>query len=417
MRTLTTLAASTDTLGLVIGVRQLKNGQLLVSDGGHRRLLMLDPTLRTTSVVLDSAPGKVNSYGSRATPILAYLGDSSLIFDFAAQTMVLIGPSGAVGRAMAVPNPRDLQTMAGSLAGIDDRGRFVYRGLSRKRGGKVGANASPLMVVNDNTNGTQSNADSVPLLRVDFQSRQVDTIADLKNFFSRRIQLDSTPEGRPIIRSYNNPAPLSDEWAMLSDGTIAMVRGHDYHVDWLASDGRISSTGKTPFDWKRLTDDDKRRMIDSARVRDSLETETRLSIQRAAEARAKAAGRVSNASTASGRGGGEPNAFTSNRPGGLPIMQTKYVALSEMPDYLPPVRNGALRGDADDNLWILPTTSAQSQRGELVYDVVNRKGELFERVRIPLGRVIAGFGQGGIVYLTSGSIKGGFHLERAKIAK
>jgi len=36
-----------------------------------------------------------------------------------------------------------------------------------------------------------------------------------------------------------------------------------------------------------------------------------------------------------------------------------------------------------------------------VYDVVNRKGELVERVQIPAGRTISAFGPGGVVYLTS----------------
>lgn len=416
VRTLTTLAASPDTFGLVFGVRQLARGQVLVSDGGHRRLLMLDSMLRTTSVVLDSTSGKANSYGTGAKPIIAYLGDSSLFFDFAAQTLLMIDPAGKVGRAMAVPNPRDLQTMAGSLAGVDNRGRLVYRGLSRKRGGAVGAAKSRLVVINDIESGTRSNVDSVPLLRVDFELRQVDTLADLKNFFSSRVQLDSTPEGRMIMRTYNNPLPSSDEWAMLSDGTIAIVRGHDYHVDWILSDGRIRSTGKMPFDWKRVSDDDKRRIIDSVRVRDSTETDARLRQQRAAAAKRNiASGTASNAATA---GRGEvANGFTSNTPGGLPLMETRYVPISEMADYLPPVRSGALRGDADGNLWILPTTSAQSQRGELVYDVVNRDGVLFERVRLPLGRVIAGFGRGGVVYLASAVAKRRFQLERARIAR
>jgi hypothetical protein len=50
---------------------------------------------------------------------------------------------------------------------------------------------------------------------------------------------------------------------------------------------------------------------------------------------------------------------------------------------------------------VLPTTSAQSKGGELVYDIVNRKGELTQRVRLPEGRSIAGFGKGGTVYLMS----------------
>jgi len=92
-----------------------------------------------------------------------------------------------------------------------------------------------------------------------------------------------------------------------------------------------------------------------------------------------------------------------------------FVPLKEIADYYPAIRPGAARPDLDGNLWILPTTSAQSQGGELVYDVVNKSGELFQRVRIPSGRSIAGFGKGGVVYLMSGDRTKGFVLERSSV--
>jgi hypothetical protein len=39
--------------------------------------------------------------------------------------------------------------------------------------------------------------------------------------------------------------------------------------------------------------------------------------------------------------------------------------------------------------------------GGPVYDVINRKGELVQRVQIPVNRTIIGFGPGSTVYLTS----------------
>ena len=71
--------------------------------------------------------------------------------------------------------------------------------------------------------------------------------------------------------------------------------------------------------------------------------------------------------------------------------------------------------DCDGNVWILPTTSAQSLGGELVYDVVNPKQGLVRRVRLPLGRSIAGFGKRGVVYLQAGSIRGSFTIERTTV--
>jgi hypothetical protein len=37
--------------------------------------------------------------------------------------------------------------------------------------------------------------------------------------------------------------------------------------------------------------------------------------------------------------------------------------------------------------------------GGAVYDVISNKGELINRARVPPGRVIAGFGAGGTVYM------------------
>ena len=97
-------------------------------------------------------------------------------------------------------------------------------------------------------------------------------------------------------------------------------------------------------------------------------------------------------------------------------MPMEYVPpeLKDIPDYYPSIRQGAATADLDGNLWILPNTSAQSRNGELVYDVVNVKGD-FHRVRLPVGRSIAGFGKGGVVFLLSGDRASGFYLERTRL--
>ena len=73
-----------------------------------------------------------------------------------------------------------------------------------------------------------------------------------------------------------------------------------------------------------------------------------------------------------------------------------FVTLSEMPDYRPAFRQGSARGDADGNLWI---RTSKVVNGGTVYDVINNKGELKDRILVPPGRVIAGFGPGGEVYM------------------
>src|SRR5439155_25026417 len=63
-----------------------------------------------------------------------------------------------------------------------------------------------------------------------------------------------------------NPLPQGDDWALLPDGTIALVRTKDFHIDWLNPNGTVTSSPKIPFNWERLTDEGKVAFIDSARV-------------------------------------------------------------------------------------------------------------------------------------------------------
>ena len=44
------------------------------------------------------------------------------------------------------------------------------------------------------------------------------------------------------------------------------MRVIDYRIEYLNRDGTWTSSEKLPFDWRRLTDDDKERMVDSLRV-------------------------------------------------------------------------------------------------------------------------------------------------------
>src|SRR5213079_317595 len=80
-------------------------------------------------------------------------------------------------------------------------------------------------------------------------------------------------------------------------------------------------------------------------------------------------------------------------------MDIGIVPDSEFPGFWPPIEPGSVLADLDGHLWILPTTSTNSANG-FTYDVVDRKGEVFERVQLPKGHVLAGFGPRNVLYLT-----------------
>jgi hypothetical protein len=390
-----------ETLGVIIGVRELADGRLLVDDAGRRQIKLFDAALASATVVLDSTPGTSKSYGARPVPLVRYLGDSTLVPNYASRTMSVIDPSGRVARSLAMPSSADVGLVRRG-ASIDASGRLLYVGnapLVPPPAARAGQKPLP--------------ADSTPILRADFDLRRTDTIARIARPLERTGAV--SPDGATTLNVFTpNPLRAMDEWAVLSDGSVAIVRGHDYHIDWIRPDGSRASGGKLPFDWKQLRDDDKQRIIDSTRARLNAAIESGTIMDQAEQVTIERAPRPPDAPAlppaAPARGGGRGGGFF-----GFTLQPRDSTSLDQVADYYPPLRPGAAMADLDGHLWILPTTSKQSKRGELVYDVTNANGELSERVRLPLGRLIVGFGRGGVVYLMSGDRASGFSLERTRL--
>ncbi len=232
----------------------------------------------------------------------------------------------------------------------------------------------------------QSNLpDSVPILRANFDTRKVDTVTFMR-VTNPKFEMKTTEDGGTQVNVKMNPLPQNDDWALMADGTVAVVRVLDYRIDWFKPDGTLERTAPLPFDWKRITDDEKTKMVDSLKLAAKIATEQAQQMM------------------------GGPRGF---RPGFEPV------EAELLPDYYPPIRAGTTLADYDGNLWLLPATSSLAAQmtamlppqarglmgmpaanaAGLAYDVVNRKGEIVERVQLPAGRTIAGFGPNGVVYL------------------
>jgi hypothetical protein len=296
---------------------------------------------------------------------------------------VIIDARGEVGRTFAVPKTWDIYLLADSLggqAGFDENGRLYYRGAPPFRlPQRAGTRAETTYVV----------IDSAPIVRADFEARRVDTVARVRipEQKHRLIRIGDGASLYPIV----NPLPESDDWAFFPDGSIAIVRGHDYHIDWVLPDGAKRSTSKMPFDWLRVTDVEKHRIVDS--------------VQRLIDS--AFAARVARSVQAAG--GRETPASVRSR-----LPQPEVLAPTELPDYYPPLYGvGLMRVDPMGRLWILPRTSARATGG-LLYDVVDRSGEIVERAQLPPGRKLIGFGSDGSVYLAKPHGNGAI-LEEARI--
>jgi hypothetical protein len=72
-----------------------------------------------------------------------------------------------------------------------------------------------------------------------------------------------------------------------------------------------------------------------------------------------------------------------------------------------------VRADLDGNLWIR-TIPPKPVPGGPVYDIVNRGGELVDRLQVPPGYTLVGFGRGKVVFLSMRD-PSGVHLARVRL--
>ena len=458
-------ATSKEVLGSATLARHLPNGSVIVNDASRRRLLLLDSTLQGFAVIADSTSGAVNGYGQRPGALIPYVADSTLYLDVTAGSFLVIDPAGKVVRVMSPPRPSDNNFLANTnsgFPGFDAKGRMVYRSnyprqLQQLRDGSVQPSPAP---------------DTAPIIRVDLDTRKADTVSVVK--LARTVMTTTTmPNGGTMMMGSQAPLQSIDDWALLSDGSLAVLRGRDYHIDWILPDGTKRTTERIPFEWQRLSDDQKLALIDSiSKARANMQAgpgaggpmmafgdggmritmgggggdgggrgavrtdqvftaatqaasavvgpapvppsserhasgegvrynERNAGRRQSAAPAATATGAANNAAPVVDKGGGNANMEVAKMmggamPGGFPT--PPLPAASDLPDYMPPFTASSARPDADANLWVRTTTPGAAP-GNVVYDVINNKGELTDRVDVPKGMSIIGFGRGGIVYL------------------
>jgi hypothetical protein len=399
-----------------------------VNDPIKRQVLLLDSTLKQIAVVADTTAATRGAYGSQGGGLLAYRGDSTLFVDPASLSMLVIDPAGKVTRVMAAPRASDIQFLVGGALGnpgFDAKGRLVYRmlGFPPRMRPQPGQPPTPPVF-----------PDSSPIVRFDLATRKLDTAAFVK-VVAPKLNVTTTPTGGFEMLPIIDPMPHVDDWAVLPDGAIAIVR-KDYHVDFINADGTTTSAAKVPFDWQRLTDSAKVAVIDSTRAAMERQRATMI---------AGGPGAGGQRVTIGGPGGGPggPGGPGPEGPGGpMPMIIIRggeaappqrggapgaapagdafrsgpppltFVQPSELPDYRPAFTNGSVRADMEGKLWVRVMPSRPASAGP-EYDVIDRTGKLVDRVSLPAGTVIAGFGAGGTVYLGVRDAAG-VHVVRAR---
>jgi hypothetical protein len=468
----TASAVSTEKLGSVMDVRQLPDGRVMVNDGLRRRLILMDTMLVKVGMLLDSAGSRDASYGTQPGTLIPFKGDTTLYIDPASYTVLYFDPNAKLVRVRSVWSPRNVSWYSGTLwpygwVGMDSRGRIVHR--------LEATPAPPPKNLAKGTTYVPSPPDSSFIVAIDVDTREQDTLG-VVHIPKSEYRARRTAEGYYTFDVVVNPLPLTDQWAALSDGTIVFLRGIDYRIDYINPDRSRTSSAKLPYEWQRMTDEAKKQLVDSttqALTRSAQLSQVTNLIRwvnlyrreypkgykaperfilppglpkdwklpegvtfpekytyacppgveptMSAPAPAEGAAAPSAGANPSGVPPGTPScipaplsfSFGSSAPPPPTMRPVIVLDPTELPDYRPPFATASARSDMDGNLWVR-TIQPRPIPGGIVYDVINRQGELFARYQIPPGYTIVGFGKGKIVYLSMRDAKG-IHLARVRL--
>lgn len=375
-------AVTRDSLASVAQVRVLSSGNVVVHDLRDRRVIMYDSTLRFVRVVADTTSATGLLYGSRLGGLISGIGDTTLLVDPASLSLSVLDERGQLVRTIAIPIPRDAQNLIGGPFGtpaLDPNQRLVYRQTALvtlpPSGGRFEMPPQP---------------DSAWIVRVGLHSRAVDTVSSYRipKISYHTVRVGSDLRVDPTV----DPIPTVDVWAVLRDGTVAVVRGHDFHVDFVSANGARYSAPRVQFPWVRLTDEDKKSIVDSAEavakaVGDSLSAVAANSARDSAEM-----ARPDREATI----GSVRRETPTSDPTAVIRAHTQFILPSELADYRPAFAPGAALGDSNGRLWV---RTSQLQRNGAVYYVFEANGRLAGRVAVPAGRIVVGFGPKDCVYM------------------
>ena len=330
-------------------IRELPDRRVVVIDSRERALVIIDTTGRQSPVGRSGrGPGEyLAPLGLYGLP-----GDSTLVYDILNQRALLLDARGrpvATERIAVVDGgvERALRQQAPSFG--DRLGRLYARGYP----------STP----------QQPSGDSAALVRYDRRSRKADTIGFLRLpvviAVTTRTVDGSTGSSRGV-----NPFAPRDSWAAGHDGRVAIVHASPYRVEWIRPDGSRVMGPVVSYTKVPLSDADKAFVSDP-----------------------------SNQKRVGGTGDG-----SANLPDRIPAPQftswpaDKPAFVAESPRIAP-----------DGSLWV--ERSRAFTDSIRTFDVFDERGVLIERVALPAGTKLAGFGAAAI-YVVRVDADDLEHLER-----
>jgi hypothetical protein len=312
----------------VAALRELSDGRLIVIDARENTLQLIDP--RTGQATPIGSEGSGPSEWRRPTNVYALPGDSTLLQDPANGRFLILSPNGKPARIFRPEGGGN-----GTLRATDVRGFMYYQAASL-----------PAVI-----NGQPVFPDSVPVIRYDPVSHRHDTLAHVA-VPPRRVSNTTTSSGGVrAVSGVSSPFDPADDWTVMPDGRLVLVRASDYHIEIVGSGAPRMMGRPVPFTPIPVTEADKAQW-----------RQARRNIQP-----------------------------TFRGSDGQPITPPANFQLPEpaWPDKKSAFSVGASRAAPNNEIWVLRHGAANDAP---LFDVFNARGERISSVSLPPRTSLVGFG-------------------------
>lgn len=325
----------------IMGLRELSDGRVVISDMTERHVSILDFDAGSMRQIgrTGGGPGEYESPGG----LIALPDDATMLVDFGNMRVGLITSAGRL------TDTWPMMSGEGGLrnpSGADTDGNLYYSSMGSISLGRGSNIEIP---------------DSSPVYRWDLEHDTTEPIASLfadRATSGEPIRLSRSGGAMRISGVSLRPFRRQDGWAVAPDGSVAVVRATEYRVEWHRPTGMTRGP-----------------VIDYEPVRiDQAEKEAW------AEARSNMSAMFSVASSSTSSGGGGMR------------MQMPRPDLDEVefPETKPPFGDNAVHISPNGRLWVERLQRHDADRP--LYDVFDERGQLIERIRLPAGRDVVGFG-------------------------
>lgn len=339
---------------MIAGVREMRDGRLIAIDPRDKTIQVVD--LKSGSATKLGREGAGPGEYGLPTRLMALPGDTTGVVDLLNNRILLINPDAKVGGFvdLNVPSP----------AGREGRGGGMMIGASMPTAvdnkGRMYAQGAPFRMVD----GVPQSADSVPMTRWDRASGKRDTVAWMRvPQGSNQISGSNRGGGQNVSVRIGGGPPFNgaDQMMVAPDGRIAIAHHDPYSVDFVNETGQRTRGQPIRYDRVRISDGHKQEWRERQR--------NTMGMMITNDNGRRSAAMVPN------RDVQDPEVW-----GG---------------DYMPPFLGGqnTLMFSNEGYLWVQRTGPAGQPP---TFDVVDRAGNVVQRVVLPKKARLLGFGRGAV---------------------